>query len=159
MTDQVEGQMSIFDLDTWSSKMYPDYSVPTVEETSKPSSQKSSKSSNQMPPMFLYLTKENGASQDVSWDTETTDVLFPLLTDYTMPSFGERPSTLTAECGFRALPNGVSESRLSQILQDSAHPKYSLSAKACNGILNRAKKRGKKLPEVLEKALKVQANA
>ena len=31
--------------------------------------------------------------------------------------------------------------------------KYLLSAKACQGISNRAKRRGKKLPEMLEKAL------
>ena len=45
------------------------------------------------------------------------------------------------------------ESHLSQILEDSPHPKYSLSAKACQGILTRANRRGKKLPEMLEKAL------
>jgi hypothetical protein len=42
-------------------------------------------------------------------------------------------------------------------LVDSAHPKYSLSEKACAGILNRANRRGKKLPEQLEHALKSQA--
>jgi hypothetical protein len=46
---------------------------------------------------------------------------------------------------------------LSQILEDSPHPKYSLSAKACQGILNRAAKRGKELPPELKAALEAQA--
>ena len=62
-----------------------------------------------------------------------------------MHSFGEHPISL--------YHNGVGESHLSQILEDSPHQKYSLSAKACQGILNRANRRGKKLPEMLEKAL------
>lgn len=60
--------------------------------------------------------------------------------EYTTRSFGESPSVESA-------------SRLSQILEDCPHPKYSLSAKACQGILNRAKKRGKELPEALKIAL------
>ncbi len=63
-----------------------------------------------------------------------------LLGEYTMRSFGECPREENA-------------SALSQILEDSAHPKYYLSAKACQGILNRANRRGKDLPEQLEKAL------
>jgi hypothetical protein len=62
-----------------------------------------------------------------------------------MHSFGESPSA-------------VVESHLSQILEDNPHPKYSLSAKACQGILNRASRRGKKLPEPLENALRNQCH-
>ena len=50
-------------------------------------------------------------------------------------------------------PNAVVESRLSWILEETPLPKYSLSAKACQGILKRAATRGKQLPEVLKKAL------
>ena len=67
-----------------------------------------------------------------------------LLGAYTMHSFGESPKEENA-------------SLLSQILVEEAHPKYSLSAKACQGILNRASRRGKKLPEILQKALENQA--
>ena len=49
------------------------------------------------------------------------------------------------------------KSCLSAILQPDADPKYNLSAKACQGILNRAEKRGKELPEILKKALEKQA--
>ena len=38
-----------------------------------------------------------------------------------------------------------------------AHPKYYLSAKACLGILRRAEKRGKELPEILRLALERQS--
>jgi hypothetical protein len=43
-------------------------------------------------------------------------------------------------------------------LEENVPQKYFLSAKACQGILRRAEKRGKKLPEVLERALREQAD-
>ena len=43
--------------------------------------------------------------------------------------------------------------RLSEILEKRPHVKYSLSPRACRGILRRAEKRGKELPPVLRKAL------
>ena len=70
----------------------------------------------------------------------------PLLGEYTMLSSGESPREENV-------------SRLSQILQDSAQQKYYLSARACLGILNRASKRGKELPEILKTALENQINA
>ena len=54
-------------------------------------------------------------------------------------------------------PNEERESTLSQILMADVPQKYYLSQKACLGILRRASERGKKLPEVLETALKKQA--
>ena len=58
---------------------------------------------------------------------------------------------------FGACPKDENASHLSQILEASPHPKYSLSAKACLGILNRAERRGKVLPEILKLALIQQA--
>jgi hypothetical protein len=58
---------------------------------------------------------------------------------------------------FGECPNVVAESSLSQILEANVPEKYYLSQMACLGILRRAEKRGKKLPEVLEAALKQQA--
>lgn len=55
-------------------------------------------------------------------------------------------------------PNVVVESRLSQILEERPHTKYSLTPKACMGILRRAEKRGKDLPEALKAALTNQAH-
>lgn len=67
-----------------------------------------------------------------------------LLGEYTMHSTGEHPSE-------------ESESRLSLILEASVPPKYYLSARACQGILTRAKRRGKTLPPILEAALAAQS--
>ena len=50
-----------------------------------------------------------------------------------------------------------SVSTLSQILEETPHQKYYLSEKACLGILRRAEKRGKELPEILRLALIRQA--
>ena len=50
-------------------------------------------------------------------------------------------------------PKDADESTLSAILEPRVHPKYSLSPKACMGILRRAEQRGRKLPKALEDAL------
>ena len=65
---------------------------------------------------------------------------------------GECTTRNTGEC-----PNDAVESRLSQILEETPQEKYRLSGKACQGIRRRAERRGKKLPEVLERALTAQA--
>ena len=50
-------------------------------------------------------------------------------------------------------PNAERESRLSWILEDNVPQKYYLSARACQGILTRASRRGKALPDLLKTAL------
>lgn len=50
-------------------------------------------------------------------------------------------------------PNEERESTLSQILEVNPRQKYYLSKIACEGILKRASRRGKELPEVLRMAL------
>ena len=134
-------QMSIFDLDIWCGKTSPALSPQITERTSKPSSRKSSASSSQTLLTCLCLTREDGANRDAStirWENGA------LLGDFTTRSFGE-------------YPREENVSRLSQILEDSPHPKYSLSARACLGILNRANRRGKELPKELADALTAQA--
>ena len=54
---------------------------------------------------------------------------------------------------FWGVPQRRKESRLSQILEGRAHQRYYLSARACLGIMSRAKNRGKELPELLRMAL------
>ena len=49
--------------------------------------------------------------------------------------------------------NAAGASSLSEVLEAQAPQTYSLSAKACEGIIRRAEKRGKPLPNVLRKAL------
>ena len=53
--------------------------------------------------------------------------------------------------------SGAGVSFLSQILEANAPAKYSLSPKACQGILRRAERRGKDLPPMLKTALEQQA--
>ena len=67
-----------------------------------------------------------------------------LLGSYTMPS------TL-------GLPSEGGVCFLSQILEENAPERYSLSPKACAGILRRAERRGKELPPLLKAALEQQA--
>ena len=50
-------------------------------------------------------------------------------------------------------PSTAVVSRLSQILEETPQEKYYLSAKACQGILRRAERRGKDLPETLKTVL------
>ena len=131
-------QMSLFDQDIWSGKTYQEPCPQTKGKTSGVSSKKQSGSSKRMP-IYLDLRKADGHTPDALWAMGG-----PLLGEYTMHSFGE-------------CPKEENVSLLSQILVEEAHPKYSLSAKACQGILNRANRRGKKLPEILQKALECQA--
>ena len=55
-------------------------------------------------------------------------------------------------------PREGSVCSLSRILEDDPATKYSLSPKACRGILRRAENRGKELPEMLKRALERVAN-
>jgi len=65
-------------------------------------------------------------------------------TEFLMHNTGEYPSVAV-------------ESTLSQILEDNVPEKYYLSQKACEGILRRAERMGKKLPDVLKTALEQQS--
>lgn len=72
---------------------------------------------------------------------------------------GERPSETAVQemCSVWG-PHSVAEgSRLSQILEETPHPKYNLTAKACQGILRRAERRGKDLPKLLKQVLLMQS--
>ena len=138
----MEGQITWQDLDTSFGKMCQELSQATVEKTSVRSSRKSPGSPSRKPPMCLCL-KRDGLNPDAStmrWEDGV------LLGEFTMHSFGESPREENA-------------SRLSQILEDSPHPKYYLSEKACLGILTRAERRGKELPPELKEALLAQSRS
>ena len=140
MIEQMDGQVSLFAHDTWSGKTCREHSAATTGKTLPQSSKKRSGSSNRKPPLFLCL-KRDGPQAAASWETDGA-----LLGEFSMRSFGECPR------------DGV-ESHLSQILEAAPHPKYYLSAKACQGILNRAARRGKDLPEALKAALLMQSES
>ena len=137
---EVEGQLSIFDIfspDIWSGKTCQEPLVQTKEKISDASLKKQRKSQMKLP-LFLDL-RGGGNLQAASWEMGGA-----LLGVYMMRSFGEYPSE-------------ERESHLSQILEDHPHPKYCLSERACQGILRRAERRNKVLPELLHKTLKKQA--
>ena len=84
----------------------------------------------------------------------------PRIKDGTSESFSGRwPTSATGgPTGFwtlstSAFPSDAVESTLSDILERQCHQKYSLSPRACLGILRRAAVRGRKLPAPLLRAL------
>lgn len=142
MTNSLAGQKSLFAPDTWSGRTYPEHSAATKDETSRPCSKRRSASSSRKPPVLKCLQKAGlpGAAT-ATW---TDDGAW--LGEYTTRNTGECPSV-------------VVESRLSQILEATPHTKYCLSARACQGILNRAARRGKDLPDLLKQVLRMQSES
>lgn len=118
--------------DIASGRTSPAHSVQTADLILKPSSKKSCKSP------FLYLNTA-GATRD--W--------------LTVEEVKSRGASVTLNFGVS--PSVAKESSLSQILQVDAPPKYSLSPKACEGILRRAKAHNKTLPPELERILIAQS--
>ena len=121
-------QLSLF------GKMFPEHSAATKETTSTPCWKNWPALRN---PKFqsLDLRTENGQNQDLSPEMDAA-----LRGELSTLNIGGSPSVAV-------------ESRLSWILEDNVPEKYYLSARACQGILNRASRRGKELPEILRTAL------
>ena len=135
---QKEEQMSLFDPDMPFGRMSQVRTVQTAERTSEPSS-KSSAASSTPEFMFLDLRGDAGSPLVPLWERD-------------FPSHGARWTRNIGVC-----PKDAVECGLSQILEERVHPKYYLSAKACEGILRRAKRRGVALDPRLEEALERQA--
>ena len=143
MTWQAGEQVSLCDLGIWSGKMSPEPSAPTEEKTSQPSSKKPSASQSRKPPILKCLKKAGqlGGATTMKWEDDGA-----WLGECMMRNTGESP-------------NAAVVSRLSQILEGTPQEKYSLSAKACQGILRRAERRGKDLPETLKAVLLMQSES
>lgn len=75
---------------------------------------------------------------------------------YLQTSMGTPQQTYCLHLNTGEYPREKNKTELSQILEEDADTKYHLSAKACRGILNRASKRGKTLPDELQMALESQ---
>ena len=134
---QLKGQIALFDLDMSCGKTSPAHTAATKGKTSELCS-KNSAASKTVTPIFLDLRTGSGLTRERSWQTG-------------IPSHGEHSTLNTGES-----PSVVVESTLSQILEANVPLKYYLSARACAGVLNRAQKRGKPLPEILKTALEQQ---
>lgn len=91
-------------------------------------------------------------------------VFYPATEDEILPSSftGWSNAGMAFRGGFLTLniseyPNDADVCSLSQVLETDAPQKYYLSAKAAQGILRRAEKRGKELPTHLRSALEKMA--
>ena len=160
----VEKQMSWSDLGGVFGKMSQAHSQATTGRTSESSLKKRYGSQTKMP-LFLDL-RGNGHPVDALWERD-----IQLLGEFMMPSTGEFHRD-AEDYVFFLMPTDTRQPRyclnlsekpmkpiptkLSDILEENADPKYNLSARACQGILNRAQKRGKTLPEILQRALENQ---
>lgn len=122
-------QLSLF------GKMYQERSAPTAERTSV-SCWKNLPAWNSQTLLFLDLRGGADGAKPEQWPESDG----ALLGDSSTLNIGESPSV-------------ESESLLSQILEANAPLKYYLSERACQGILTRASRRGKALPDLLKTAL------
>ena len=134
-------QLSMFVQDLWYGKMFP---APLVQERQRAKTSESfwRKSSALTAIPFQSLDLTPGAGNLLG------EFYWELISPW-------RGGASTLNTGVS--PRGAKESSLSQILQADPPLKYYLSPKACLGILRRAFKRGKELPQKLEGALKIQA--
>ena len=132
--------MSLFDLGIWSGKMCrePSQAENQKEQILRESSKKSVVY-RRSPYLYLDRRMGHGLLPGLLWEKDSL-----LLGEYWTLNFGVSPKEEIA-------------SSLSQILEETPHQKYYLSEKACLGILRRAEKRGKELPEILRLALIRQA--
>lgn len=121
-------QLSLF------GKMFPERSQATKVKISDPF-WKNLQESGKLMFQSLDLRTKSGQRQDLSQEMDGV-----LRGELSTLNFGESPSVAV-------------ESRLSWILEDNVPERYYLSARACQGILNRASRRGKALPEILHTAL------
>lgn len=150
----MDGQVTWSDLGFSFGRTLLEHSAATEDETSTPCWKKLRVSQNQD---FLYLDcRKSGNGQK----QEPLTVMGGLsLGELTTLKNGEKPSeTAVQEMLSVWGPHSVAEeSRLSQILEVNPLPKYNLTAKACLGILRRAERRGKDLPERLKAVLLMQS--
>ena len=137
-------QLSLF------GKMFPERSVQTAEKTSAPCWKNLPAWNNQT---LQFLDLRGGA--DGAKPEQLPEMDGPWLGDSLTLNTGEKPSMTAVQevCSAWGHHSAAKESLLSQILEVNAPEKYFLSARACRGILTRASRRGKKLPDLLETAL------
>ncbi len=170
MTEALDGQVSLFDLGIWSGKTCQEHSAATSRmdsETSERCWKKLYASQNRD---FLFLdcrTSRSGRKPEGSSATDGASH-----GERTTPNTGEFPSADGVSAWWSILtdplqgisslnvsekPNIPVPTKLSQILEENPGQKYNLTPKACAGILRRAERRGKKLPDALKTVLLMQS--
>lgn len=138
-------QLSLF------GKTCPGLSVPTEEKISEPCWKSLPAWDNQtLQFLDLRVGGADGAKLEQSPETDGA-----WLGDSLTLNTGEKPSMTAVQevCSALGPHSAAKESLLSQILEVNVPQKYYLSARACQGIMMRASRRGKKLPDLLQTAL------
>jgi hypothetical protein len=120
---------------------------------------RASSSSSPAQPMTLFGPEDSSSLR-------TFPDFFPATTDATSPSYSRRWPT----SGFTTSPgehwtadtsefpsDGAASSSLADVLVAECAPRFSLSPRACAGILRRAERRGRELPPQLGEALRRRA--
>ena len=134
-------QISMFDLDSYYGKMFPEPS-PAAPQKARTSASSWKRSSALKFVMFQSLDLTPGAGNLLG------ESYWELISPW-------RGDALTLNTGVS--PREEKESSLSQILQVNPPSKYYLTRKACLGILRRAFEREKGLPKKLQEALEIQS--
>ena len=98
------------------------------------------------------------------WLSRMSLAFYPTTAGATLPSSfaGWSSAGMASPGGYSTLnisewPSAAAVCSLSQVLEADVAPKYFLSPKACAGILRRAERRGKELPELLHRSLQAVA--
>lgn len=159
----------MFDQDIWCGRTCRAHSQATLTKTEETSEQSWRKLQGWQTQPFLYLDcrkDKNGQPQDAY-----TEMALAWLGAYTTHSILECHSAgaesllsqistdgqhLIASLNVSEKPSNPIPTKLSEVLEPSPDTKYFLSARACQGILNRANRRGKQLPKELQTALERQ---
>ena len=139
--DNEAEQLSIYDLDLWCGRMFqePSPAEPQKERISGSSSRRSSELKSVV---FQSLDLTPGAGNLLG------EFYWELISPW-------RGDALTLNTGVS--PRAARGSSLWRILEPHPHRRYFLSRKACLGILRRARRRGKVLPDTLREALELQS--
>ncbi len=170
MTEALDGQASLFDLGIWSGKMCQAHSAATSRMDSEISELCWKKLYASQNRDFLFLDCRTSRSGRKPEECSATDGASH--GERMTPNTGGFPSADGVSAWWSILtdsPQGTSSlnvseepkipvhTKLSQILEETPHPKYNLTAKACQGILRRAERRGKDLPKLLKQVLLMQS--
>ena len=168
MTEILDGQTRFLDLASPATRMSPEPSPVPTERTSE-LSLKSLLGSKTRQPLCLMFPKAdghtpmNGAVKIGAWrgefltrstgaapsETEKAGMLFK----WVRRTAGNESTLCATSTDTPPEKFCLDKAILTDVIDPEADPKYTLSAKACLGIVRRAGRRGKLLPEVLAVAL------
>ena len=144
------------DLFMFYGRMFPDYEHPVLAARADTDALNATNSPGQtISPVSFAEVKNFVAEFYESIAVQTSSRSFPLLG---LSGLMERGRFLTLNTlALHSADSACSVCSLSEVLEPHAAPKYFLSPTAARGILRRAEKRGKKLPEQLAAALQAVA--